>query len=98
MENGRNCSLGAISPLIHNILLPDVRFYVQRRTRFSLRNKRLFEITEVEITRVDCIIGWFSLDFADSTVRVTDEDRVYDPCSSFACTVDSRYLEIEGTH
>ena len=23
---GRNCSRGAISPLIHNILLPDVRF------------------------------------------------------------------------
>ena len=23
---GRNCSSGAISPLIHNILLPDVRF------------------------------------------------------------------------
>ena len=26
VEKGRNCSLGAISPLIHNILLPDVRF------------------------------------------------------------------------
>ena len=26
VENGRNCSSGAISPLIHNILLPDVRF------------------------------------------------------------------------
>ena len=23
---GRNCSLGAISPLIHNILLPNIRF------------------------------------------------------------------------
>ena len=30
-------------------------FYVKRRIRFSLRDKRLFEITEVEITRVDCI-------------------------------------------
>ena len=30
-------------------------FYVETRTRFSLRDKRLFEITEVEITRVDCI-------------------------------------------
>ena len=29
-------------------------FYVKRRIRFSLRDKRLFEITEVEITRVDC--------------------------------------------
>ena len=29
-------------------------FYVKSRIRFSLRDKRLFEITEVEITRVDC--------------------------------------------
>ena len=26
VEKGRNCSRGAISPLIYNILLPDVRF------------------------------------------------------------------------
>ena len=31
-------------------------FYVKTRTRFSLRDKRLFEITEVEITKVDCIL------------------------------------------
>ena len=30
-------------------------FYVKTRIRFSLRDKRLFEITEVGITRVDCI-------------------------------------------
>ena len=30
-------------------------FYVKRRIRLSLRDKRLFEITEVEITRVDCM-------------------------------------------
>ena len=29
-------------------------FYVKTRIRFSLRDKRLFEINEVEITRVDC--------------------------------------------
>ena len=29
-------------------------FYVKTRIRFSFRDKRLFEITEVEITRVDC--------------------------------------------
>ena len=29
-------------------------FYVKTGTRFSLRDKRLFEITEVEITRVNC--------------------------------------------
>ena len=29
-------------------------FYVKTGIRFSVRDKRLFEITEVEITRVDC--------------------------------------------
>ena len=29
-------------------------FYVKTGIRFSLRDKRLIEITEVEITRVDC--------------------------------------------
>ena len=34
---------------------------VQTGTRFSLRDKRLFEISEFEITRVDCIsIFWWS--------------------------------------
>ena len=30
-------------------------FYVKTRIRFSLRDKRLFEMTEVDITRVYCI-------------------------------------------
>ena len=30
-------------------------FYIKTRIGFSLRDKRSFEITEVEITRVDCI-------------------------------------------
>ena len=30
--------------------------HVRKGTRFSLRDKRLFEISEVEITRVDCIL------------------------------------------
>ena len=34
-------------------------FNVKTRIRFSLRDKRLFEITEVEITRVDCIVFSF---------------------------------------
>ena len=31
-------------------------FYVITGIRFSFRDKRLFEITEVEITRLDCIL------------------------------------------
>ena len=34
-------------------------FYVKTRVRFSLRDKRLFEITEVEITRVDCTLVFY---------------------------------------
>ena len=38
MEKGRNCSLGAISPLIHNILLPGVRFLPLKKDQiFSSR-------------------------------------------------------------
>ena len=31
-------------------------FYIKIRIRYSLRDKRLFEIVEVEITWVDCIL------------------------------------------
>ena len=53
MEKGK---IAPVSPLIHNILLPDVGFLcLKQGSDFSLRDKRLFEITEVEIARVDCI-------------------------------------------
>ena len=38
------------------MLLPVVRFNVFTGIRFSLRDKRFFEISEVEITGVDCNI------------------------------------------
>ena len=47
-------SLGAISPLFHNIFYLLSDFHVSAGTRFSLRDKRLFEISEFEITRVKC--------------------------------------------
>ena len=40
------------STMFYHLMLD---FYVKTRIRFSLRDKRLLEITEVEITRVDCI-------------------------------------------
>ena len=40
------------STIFCNLILD---FCVITRTRFSLRDKRLVEITEVEISRVDCI-------------------------------------------
>ena len=36
-----------------------LEFFVKTRIGFSLRDKRLFEITEVEITRVDCIFIFY---------------------------------------
>ena len=41
--------------MFYNLILD---FCVITRTRFSLRDKRLFEITEVEITRVDCTVTY----------------------------------------
>ena len=55
MEKRRNCSLGAISSLFHNIFCLLLDVLVSVGTRFSLRDKRLFEISEFEITRVNCI-------------------------------------------
>ena len=52
--------MGEIAPKEQFLLLSTIfcylmlDFYVKTRIRFSLRDKRLFEITEVEITRVDC--------------------------------------------
>ena len=39
-----------LSTIFYDLMLD---FYVKTGIRFSLRDKRLFEITEVEITRVD---------------------------------------------
>ena len=40
--------------------------YVKRGIRFSFRDKRLFGITEVEITRVDCIVEPYFMYTKDS--------------------------------
>ena len=34
-------------------------FYVKTRIRFSLRDKQLFEIIKIEITRVNCMYIFF---------------------------------------
>ena len=43
----------ALSLLFHNIFYMLLDFHVQAGTRFSLRDKRLFEISEFEIARVN---------------------------------------------
>ena len=44
----------AISPLFHNIFYLLLDFHIYAGTIFSLRDKWLFEINQVEITRVNC--------------------------------------------
>ena len=53
VENRRNCSLGHFSTKFCNLLLD---FHVKTGTRFSPRDKWLFEIREVEITSVNCTV------------------------------------------
>ena len=54
------CKRGEIAPEEQFLLLFPIFSYlvldfsVKTRIGFSLRDQRLFEITEVEITRVDC--------------------------------------------
>ena len=54
---------GEIAPVEQFLLLSTIfchlmlDFCVKTRIRFSLRDKRLFEITEVKITRVGCILA-----------------------------------------
>ena len=55
MEKRTNCSLGAISALLHNMFYLLLDFHVWAGTRVSLRDKQLFEISEFEITRVNFI-------------------------------------------
>ena len=52
-------------------------FYVKTGIRFSLRDKRLFEITEVEITRVDCIMPVISVTLTSSLVCKIVGERQY---------------------
>ena len=53
---------GEIAPVEQFLLLSTIfcylvlDFFVKTRIRFSLRDKQVFEITEVEIIRVDCKI------------------------------------------
>ena len=49
-----------------------VDFCVKTRIRFSLRDKRLFEITEVEITRVDCNLDTITIFLSFSTPFISN--------------------------
>ena len=56
------CKRGEIAPKEQSFLFPTIfcylllDFHVKKGTKVSLRDKRLFEISEFEITSFDCII------------------------------------------
>ena len=61
MEKRRNCSS------FPQYFVTCFRFSCLNRTTFSLRDRRLFELSEVDITRIDCIFIWFSFSFTDKS-------------------------------
>ena len=73
------CKRGEIAPEEQFLLLSTIfcylmlDLYVKRGIRFSLRDKLLFEITEVEITRVDC--RWIACKSCNVSVKFRDNVR-----------------------
>ena len=53
MKNSYKIYLGALTILLTTIQSM-FDFYLQTMSRFSIRDKRLVEILEVEITKIDC--------------------------------------------
>ena len=82
---------------------------VKTGTRFSLRDKRIFEISEFEITRVDCVLGMYVMHVRIEIYGVAFQKlwlfvQIYTRAMSSKPaeeatpnTVDSRYLELQGT-
>ena len=68
-------------------------FHVKTGIRFSLRDKRLFEISEIEITRVNCI---FSNSMFNPFSPV-DQCRCQCKQSIFVCTLFSQGLRCSRT-
>ena len=56
MEKRRNCSFRSNFSSFPQYFYLLLDFHAYAGTRFSLRDKRLFERSEVEIARVNCII------------------------------------------
>ena len=69
MEKGKIAPEEQFLPLSTIFYYLMLDFYVKTGIRFSLRDKRLFEITEVEITRVDCI-SYFSIHLKSSYLKL----------------------------
>ena len=60
-------------------------FYVETRIRFSLRDKRLFEITKVEITKIGCISFETRIRFSLRDKRLFEITKI--GCISFQMTL-----------
>ena len=65
-------------------------FYVETRIRFSLRDKRLFGITEVEITRVDCI-----LQISKSTAFLISFQNHWHKCTRAMIQMSMKFMRMD---
>ena len=80
-----------ISTIFCNLILD---FCVKRETGFSHRDKRLFEITEVEITSVDCIFFFFFFLLAFETKTFTlSVQSFYQFYSISTCLQSYNYID-----
>ena len=84
---------GEIAPEEQFLLLPTVfcylmlDFFVKTRIRFSLRDKQLFEITKVEITRVDCTQNHFHIHSAFSELSLLPSSTSCEVLSCFMANI-----------
>ena len=95
--------MGEIAPEEQFLPLSTIFYYlvldfdIKTGTRFSLRDKRLFEITEVEITRVDCTLVSMGNCFpvaAESTGETYASEFVI--CSKKKTSEMKPYINIHG--
>ena len=89
---------GEIAPLQQFLLFSTIfcylllDFHVKTGTRFSLRHKRLFEISE-QITRVDCFCNCSCVVLKD---EVSSESKYFNPLSKLFITKTRLFKYIEN--
>ena len=87
---------GEIAPQEQFLLLSTIfcnlisDFCVKTSTRFSLRDKRLFEITEVEITGVDCIFANYGTNIKEHKMMCRDLELISCNCCNYMSLTHGR--------
>ena len=85
------------SPLFHNIFYLLLDVHIKAGTRFSLRDKQLFKISEVEIAKVNCICEYmrFTVMFRSQGKERLRRPNIYSRLSLSRIPRDSiKYFEM----